>query len=166
MYHNLRIKRTSNSRKDPSLARCCMLRSRCPLMCSILTQKHWRQQTFFHDTLFQARQLAAIRSFFPMPSYRPDCAWTLILIWNSLVCLLVAYGRVLHFGCRLPRMCLRHKLPPGLSERRHHHVRWPEKLWDQWVDGMGLSENRLNPYTQWFCWSLSLWKMAIINWEY
>ena len=28
-------------------------------------------------------------------------------------------------------------------------------------DDMGLSENRLNHYTQWFCWSLSLWKMAI-----
>ena len=26
---------------------------------------------------------------------------------------------------------------------------------------MGLSENRLNPYTQWFCWSLSRFKMAI-----
>ena len=25
----------------------------------------------------------------------------------------------------------------------------------------GVSENRLNPQTQWFCWSLSLWKMAI-----
>ena len=31
-----------------------------------------------------------------------------------------------------------------------------------WLYGnVGLSENRLNPYTQWFCWSLSLWKMAI-----
>ena len=26
---------------------------------------------------------------------------------------------------------------------------------------MGLSENRLNPYTQWFCWSLSRYSMAI-----
>ena len=26
---------------------------------------------------------------------------------------------------------------------------------------LGLSENRLNAYTQWCCWSLSLWKMAI-----
>ena len=29
---------------------------------------------------------------------------------------------------------------------------------------MGLSENRLNPYTQWFCWSLSL--LNGYNWGY
>ena len=36
----------------------------------------------------------------------------------------------------------------------------------EWSDGvqMGLSENRQNPYTQWFCWSLSL--LNGCNWGY
>ena len=34
---------------------------------------------------------------------------------------------------------------------------------DVWIN-MGVSENRLNPYTQWFCWSLSL--LNGYNWGY
>ena len=30
------------------------------------------------------------------------------------------------------------------------------QTWKLGFQGLGLSENRLNPYTQWFCWSLSL----------
>ena len=37
---------------------------------------------------------------------------------------------------------------------------WDNLSWRS-LPEMGLSENRLNPYTQWFVWSLSLWKMAI-----
>ena len=95
-----------------------MLRSLCPLMYSNSSQKYSRQQTFFNDTLFKARQLAAIRSCFPMPSlispfsfgHCPEQRFLTdqLGLWyqkgNSLVCLLVAYGCVLQFGCRLPRI--------------------------------------------------------------
>ena len=39
-----------------------------------------------------------------------------------------------------------------------------EPVWKWKIYHMGVSENRLNPYTQWFCWSLSL--LNGYNWEY
>ena len=55
-----------------------------------------------------------------------------------------------------------------VSHRRFHRLRESWLTCFRLADRkqMGVSENSVPHCTQWFCWSLSLWKMASYHWEY